>query len=138
MYNRFMRAWIFVTWALSWVLPACTVEIGYKGRYNTDTVLGFEAAYMVLIAFEQSWPLSLWWFAANPLFLFGLFLAPRHPRNAAITATLASGSAGMWLLDPKGLLIGYWLWFGSTVVLAVYCWWPQGRPARSNPGTDGS
>ncbi|PQO48196.1 hypothetical protein [Blastopirellula marina] len=107
-----------LVYAVSFFLPA-------GDNHNTPAILGWEAFLNALLL---SWFLPMWW--ANPgFFLAGWWVLKGKPNwamLATVVAALLALSQSIFLPPDSStgygyrLLIGYYVWLGSIVLLGLF------------------
>ncbi len=107
---------VLVVYFISFFLPA---QVTVGGEFH-GTTWGLGAFLLALLP-----PYTLVWLANPALWLGAFWMARGKWKRARIAAVVAVLCAGAMMLTPNGgagsdrLLIGYYVWFLSTIILAI-------------------
>jgi hypothetical protein len=122
MTSRVSRTLYFLAlaaYAISLLLPAFVVpypggELVGEGRY-----LGFEAFFICLFFAVIGLPGSIFVWLANPTFWVAAMLFGWKKLGMAVFLSGLAVLLGVWLVGTPNIVVGYYVWLGSFVVLLV-------------------
>ena len=106
-------------YAVSFFLPTFGIKVGDNPSSAEYGFTAFLVSFLAIGGEMYGGPAQFLVWVANPAFWAAAVLFARGDRGLALAASCAAALLGCWLLFGELIFVGYYVWKGSMVLLAV-------------------
>ncbi len=107
------------TYGVSFFLPTFGIQVGDNPSSAESGFTAFLVSFLAIGQDMYGGPAQFLVWLANPAFWGAAVFFARGDRDMALAASCAAALLGCWLLFGELILVGFYVWKGSMVLLAL-------------------